>query len=191
MYNKLLLQITILLLILLFASCVFINTPKIYNQLHPQNPKITKKIVKEKPKKVVKTQKPTKAIKAKSNKKMEIEISKIDNNIVVSGIFPSNQIVDNTIAILGKFSKNINRGYIKIDKSINKKSKWIENIKKTAQYFVNDLQSAEIVFSNNRFEIYGKVFSENTKNKIENSIKNIDNAKSSIIIIKPNKTKGD
>lgn len=191
MYNKLLLQITILLLILLFASCVFINTPKIYNQLHPQNPKITKKIVKEKPKIVVKTQKPTKAKKAKSNKKMEIEISKIDNNIVVSGIFPSNQIVDNTIAILEKFSKNINRGYIKIDKSINKKSKWIENIKKTAQYFVNDLQSAEIVFSNNRFEIYGKVFSENTKNKIENSIKNIDNAKSSIIIIKPNKTKGD
>lgn len=187
--RKLLLWLLISLLILLFASCVLINTPKIYKELHTKIDKNTTKIepinIEKKPKIV----KPIKKEETIVQKYPEIEISKNSNNIVVSGIFSSSESIDNTIQILKKFSNNINKGYLKIDKSIEQQNEWQNILKVIAYYFTKNIENGDITFSDNRLEIDGKVLSENAKKDIEDTLEILNSTKikikSSIEITSP------
>lgn len=198
--KKLLLLLLICLLVLLYISCVLINTPKIYNQLHSQVKKevpkeVVKKEIKNTENKIIKkveqkSDETPKVEKAFENYKYpEIEISKKNNNITVSGIFSSAEDSDSVMELLKKFSASTNKGYIKIDELVSKEKKWLNILQGIAYYFAKSIEKGEITFSDNEFLIEGKVLNKGAKKDIEDLLQTMNDLdikiKSNISIMKP------
>ncbi|CZE45780.1 OmpA family protein [Campylobacter geochelonis] len=142
--------LTAILLLLLIIICIFTKAPKIHTMLNQESQTQNITINKVSPKRTF----------ISSN-----FVSKNSSEMVVSGIFSSEESLDETILALSKFYSPVKKDGVKFDIEADDK-KWQKVLKSLSYYFATNIEDGKLSYENGEFLLQGEALSQKAIDEI-------------------------